>query len=278
MRLFDFGDDFMGDGIERKSRNGFDAELGRDVFAMSQDGIEADKEPCGNFFVRISADDESEHFLFTVREMAVIVDHREQDAVANAVVLPDVAPQCVDGEQNGITQVLVVHSGQMLDYDVPHIVHHGFDRFVGIDRSFRPCISPVLLFFAERKELGKPFFLVGLNASAQFLSERSEDIAQQLQRSIAPARRMNKYLQVPVDVGQLVLQIISKNLYNSDEKYILIMEIAENGNIRCINLIVKGRKVFDASGKCVDFGDAYPTVTEYGKIMITKQFINAWLE
>ncbi len=70
----------------------------------------------------------------------------------------------------------------------------------------------------------------------------------------------------------------SKNLYNSDEKYILIMEIAENGNIRCINLIVKGRKVFDASGKCVDFGDAYPTVTEYGKIMITKQFINAWLE
>ena len=74
------------------------------------------------------------------------------------------------------------------------------------------------------------------------------------------------------------VRLISKNLYNSDEKYILIMEIAENGNIRCINLIVKGRKVFDASGKCVDFGDAYPTVTEYGKIMITKQFINAWLE
>ena len=57
-----------------------------------------------------------------------------------------------------------------------------------------------------------------------------------------------------------------------------LWKIAENGNIRCINLIVKGRKVFDASGKCVDFGDAYPTVTEYGKIMITKQFINAWLE
>ena len=190
MRLFDFGDDFMGDGIERKSRNGFNAELGRNVFAMNQNGIEADKEPCGNFFVRISADDEFEHFLLTVREMAVIVDHREQDAVANAVVLPDVAPQCVDGEQNGITQVLVVHSGQMLDYDVPHIVHHGFDRFVGIDRSFRPCISPVLLFFAERKELGKPFFLVGLNASAQFLSERGEDIAQQLQRSIESKTRI----------------------------------------------------------------------------------------
>ena len=74
------------------------------------------------------------------------------------------------------------------------------------------------------------------------------------------------------------VRLTSKNLYNPDEKYILIMEIAENGNIRCINLIVKGRKVFDASGKCVDFGDAYPTVTEYGKIMITKHFINAWLE
>ena len=74
------------------------------------------------------------------------------------------------------------------------------------------------------------------------------------------------------------VRLTSKNLYNPDEKYILIMEIAENGNIRCINLIIKGRKVFDASGKCLDFGDAYPTVTEYGKIMITKQFINAWLE
>ncbi len=42
--------------------------------------------------------------------------------------------------------------------------------------------------------------------------------------------------------------------------------------------MVKGRKVFDASGKCLDFGDAYPSTTEYGKRMITKQFINAWLE
>ncbi len=63
----------------------------------------------------------------------------------------------------------------------------------------------------------------------------------------------------------------------SEEKYILIMEIKENGISRNINLMVKGRKVFDASGKVVDFGDAYPLTTEYGKMMITKQFINAWL-
>ena len=73
-------------------------------------------------------------------------------------------------------------------------------------------------------------------------------------------------------------RLISKDIYNSDEKYILIMEINKNGISKNINLMVKGRKVFDASGKCLDFGDAYPSTTEYGKMMITKQFINAWLE
>ena len=73
-------------------------------------------------------------------------------------------------------------------------------------------------------------------------------------------------------------RLISKDIYNSDEKYILIMEINTNGISKNINLLVKGRKVFNASGKCLDFGDAYPSTTEYGKMMITKQFINAWLE
>ena len=74
------------------------------------------------------------------------------------------------------------------------------------------------------------------------------------------------------------VRLISKDVYNSDENYIVIMEINENGISKNINLIVKGRKVFNASGKCLDFGDAYPSTTEYGKMMITKQFINAWLE
>ena len=74
------------------------------------------------------------------------------------------------------------------------------------------------------------------------------------------------------------VRLISKDEYNSDENYIVIMEINENGISRNINLMVKDRKVFDASGKCLDFGDAYPSTTEYGKMMITKQFINAWLE
>lgn len=74
------------------------------------------------------------------------------------------------------------------------------------------------------------------------------------------------------------VRLISKDVYNSDENYIVIMEINENGISRNINLMVKGRKVFDASGKCLDFGDAYPSTTEYGKRMITKQFINAWLK
>ncbi len=74
------------------------------------------------------------------------------------------------------------------------------------------------------------------------------------------------------------VRLISRDVYNSDEKYILIMEINENGIIRNINLIVKGRKVFDSTGKCVDFGDAYPMTTEHGKMMITKQFISVWME
>ena len=73
-------------------------------------------------------------------------------------------------------------------------------------------------------------------------------------------------------------RLISKDIYNSDENYIVIMEINRNGISKNINLMVKGRKVFNASGKCLDFGDAYPSTTEYGKMMITKQFINAWLE
>ena len=64
----------------------------------------------------------------------------------------------------------------------------------------------------------------------------------------------------------------------SDEKYILILDVVENETARKINLIVSGRKVFDSSGKCLDFGDAYPVVTERGKMMMTKKFINAWLE
>ena len=74
------------------------------------------------------------------------------------------------------------------------------------------------------------------------------------------------------------VRLISNDVYNSDDKYILIMEINTNGISKNINLLVKGRKVFNASGKCLDFGDAYPSTTEYGKMMITKQFIKAWLE
>lgn len=74
------------------------------------------------------------------------------------------------------------------------------------------------------------------------------------------------------------VRLISNDVYNSEDKYILIMEINTNGISKNINLLVKGRKVFNASGKCLDFGDAYPSPTEYGKMMITKQFINAWLE
>ncbi len=42
-------------------------------------------------------------------------------------------------------------------------------------------------------------------------------------------------------------------------------------------LLVKDRKVFGGSGKIVDFGTAYPTMTKYGKRIITKEFMREWM-
>lgn len=57
----------------------------------------------------------------------------------------------------------------------------------------------------------------------------------------------------------------------------LIIEIDDNGSLSKKPLIVKDRKVFDNTGKSLDFGDAYPITTESGKMMITKKFISAWM-
>ena len=85
---------------------------------------------------------------------------------------------------------------------------------------------------------------------------------------------LNAWLEIKKGVK---VRLSSKVLNNSGETSLLIMEVNENGASRNINLIVKGRKVFDAGGKCVDFGDAYPVTTEYGKMMITRHFVNEWL-
>ena len=42
------------------------------------------------------------------------------------------------------------------------------------------------------------------------------------------------------------VRLISNDVYNSEDKYILIMEINTNGISKNINLLVKGRKVFVA--------------------------------
>lgn len=68
-----------------------------------------------------------------------------------------------------------------------------------------------------------------------------------------------------------------KRKTNSDNSSVLILEINEDGIFKQKVLFEKERKVFDESGKMIDFGDAYPIVTEYGKIMITKKFINIWI-
>lgn len=69
---------------------------------------------------------------------------------------------------------------------------------------------------------------------------------------------------------------VLRNIYNYISKE-LNSEINANDNLRQKALLVKNRKVFDDSGKMIDFGDAYPITTEYGKIMITKKFISVWI-
>lgn len=73
----------------------------------------------------------------------------------------------------------------------------------------------------------------------------------------------------------LKVRLLMKAGYNGCS--FLIMEIDENGSINKKGLVVKGRQVFDDSGKTLDFGDAYPITTDHGKLMITKQFIKIWL-
>ena len=65
---------------------------------------------------------------------------------------------------------------------------------------------------------------------------------------------------------------------DSKNHVFLILEIKEDNVTRKKILYVRDRRVFDESGKFVDFGDAYPETTEYGKLMITKKFVNVWLE
>lgn len=73
------------------------------------------------------------------------------------------------------------------------------------------------------------------------------------------------------------LKVQIKRKTNNDNSSVLILEINEDGIFKQKVLFEKERKVFDESGKIIDFGDAYPIVTEYGKIMITKKFINVWI-
>ena len=51
----------MHDVIERKPGDGFDAQLGGNVFPVGQDGVEADVEAVGNLLVRAAFDDELEY-------------------------------------------------------------------------------------------------------------------------------------------------------------------------------------------------------------------------
>ena len=121
----------MGDGVEGEARRGFDAQLGGDVLAVRQDGVDADVEAGGDLFVRQTFDDEAEDVLFAFGEaVTLVVDHGQEDAVADTVMLTDVAAEGVDGEEDGVAEVLVVGSGEVLEHNMAHVVEGGLDGLV----------------------------------------------------------------------------------------------------------------------------------------------------
>ena len=66
----------MGDGVEGEAGRGFDAQLGGDVLAVRQDGVDTDVESGSDLFVRQTFDNEAEDVFLALGEaVAFVVDH-----------------------------------------------------------------------------------------------------------------------------------------------------------------------------------------------------------
>ena len=63
-------DEAVGDGVEGEAGRGFDAQLGGDVFAVRQDGVDTDVEAGGDLLVRQALDDEAEDCLLYTSDAA----------------------------------------------------------------------------------------------------------------------------------------------------------------------------------------------------------------
>lgn len=64
------GDEAVHDGVDAEARDGFDAELGGDVLAMGQDGVDADREAVGYLFVDVAGGEKPQHVGFAWRKCA----------------------------------------------------------------------------------------------------------------------------------------------------------------------------------------------------------------
>ncbi len=74
-----------------------------------------------------------------------------------------------------------------------------------------------------------------------------------------------------------VAKLSVKKLKRKKDSFLIKIFLNRN-NEPYKTLIIIGRKVFGNDGRILDFGDAYPYVTEYGKEVITKEFVKAWLD
>lgn len=176
-------DKAVGDGVEGEAGGGFDAQLGGDVFAVGEDGVDADVEAGGDLFVCQALDDEAEDIFLAFGEaVAFVVDHGQEDAMPDAVVLADVAAEGVDGEEDGVAEVLVVWACEVLEHDVAHVVEGRLDGFVVVGGGVGACPAAVSLRVSScGKEVGEPVSFVGFDAAAEALLEGGEHVSQEAQ-------------------------------------------------------------------------------------------------
>lgn len=81
---------------------------------------------------------------------------------------------------------------------------------------------------------------------------------------------------LPENYTKVISEACSQNT-DSEEDYFRREKIFMENIVSFIEKLILANK-WSSFGKCVDFRDAYLLTSEYGKMMITKQFINAWLE
>ena len=106
-------------------------------------------------------------------------------------MLLDVFFKAADPKDHGITQILVVIAGKMLDHDAFQV---GQQRFYSIFRTLlvaqMECIlfigiTTPFYFFTQLQSVREPFLIIMFDACRKLFLERGEEFADQVQRIVS---------------------------------------------------------------------------------------------